>query len=339
MRAIEVTGPGVVRVVERPMPPAPGAGEVLVKVKTAGICGSDSHIYHGKNAFATYPRIIGHEFAGEVAATGAAVADLKAGDRVTVDPVVSCGRCYACRIGRNNVCQEINVLGVYRDGGFCDYIAVSASQVHRLPAGLAWEQAALIEPYTIAAQSAAQGRLTGDDTVLICGAGPIGLVLLEAAKIAGARAAIFDIVDSRLERAVALGADLAVNSRSGDLVGEIMRFTGGNGASLIFEATGNVKILELCITHLAAIAGRIVVLGFGPVPAQVPPVELMRRELELIGTRLNLNRFPQVIGWFEKGLVHPDRIISHVINMKDIKQAFDLMEQPPADVCKVVLRF
>lgn len=339
MKAIEVTSPGAVHVVERPMPPAPGANEVLIRVKTAGICGSDIHIYHGKNAFATYPRIVGHEFAGEVVKTGAAVEGVKVGERVAVDPVVSCGRCYACRLGRNNVCKEVNVLGVHRDGGFCDYVTVNGSQVHKLPDGLSWEHAALIEPYTIAAQSAAQGRLTGNDTVLICGAGPIGLVLLEAAKIAGARVAIIDIVDSRLERAKALGADLAVNSQKSDIVEEVMRFSEGNGASLIFEATGNVKILELCVKELAAIAGRIVVLGFGPEPAAVPPIELMRRELELIGTRLNLQRFPAVIGWFEKGLVHPEQIISHVFAMQDIKQAFDLTEQQPAEVCKIVLKF
>lgn len=339
MRAIEVTSPGIVRVVDRPMPPAPGPDEVLVRVKTAGICGSDIHIYHGKNAFATYPRIVGHEFAGEIVTTGREVKTVQAGDRVAVDPVIACGRCYACRLGRNNVCQAINVLGVHRDGGFCDYITVKASQVHKLPAGLSWEHAALIEPYTIAAQSAAQGRLSANDTVLICGAGPIGLVLLEAAKIAGARVAVMDIVDSRLKRAKALGADLTVNPQSGDIVKELMAFSGENGASLIFEATGNVRILELCIKELAAIAGRIVVLGFGPEPAQVPPIELMRRELELIGTRLNLNRFPEVIGWFEKGLVHPGEIISHVFAVQEVEKAFDLMEKQPADVCKIVLRF
>jgi L-gulonate 5-dehydrogenase len=339
MKAIEVTNPGTVRIVERPLPPAPGTNEVTVKVKTAGICGSDIHIYHGQNAFATYPRVVGHEFAGEIVKTGSAAAGFKAGEHVAVDPVVSCGHCYACLIGRNNVCKTVNVLGVHRDGGFCEYINVNASQVHKLPTGLSWEHAALIEPYSIAAQSAVQGRLRGDDTVLICGAGPIGLVLLEAAKIAGARVVILDIMDKRLSRAKSLGADLVINSQNNDVTREVMNFTGGNGASLIFEATGNVKVLEQCIKELAAIAGRVVVLGFGPDPAQVPPLELMRRELEIIGTRLNLNRFPEVIGWFEKGLVHHEQIISHVFDMQDVKQAFDLTEQQPGDVCKIVLKF
>lgn len=339
MRAIEVTTPGQVNIVERPMPGEPAVGQVLIRVKAVGICGSDVHIYHGKNAFATYPRIIGHEFAGEVVRTGSEVTHIVAGDRVAVDPVISCGHCYACRIGRNNVCKSLNVFGVHRDGGFCEYILVAANQVHKVPDTLPWEYAALIEPYTIAAQSAAQGRLSGTDTVLVCGAGPAGLVILEGVKIAGARVAVMDLVDGRLERAKALGADLVINPQKTDVVEELMKFTNGDGASLIFEATGNVKVLELCIKQLAAVAGRVVVLGFGPEPAQIPQIELMRRELELIGTRLNLNRFPQVINWFEKGLVHPDRIISHTFQMEDIRRAFDLIDNYPEQVCKIVLKF
>lgn len=337
MKAIEVTQPGEVNIVERPMPGQPAPGEVLIRVKTAGICGSDLHIYHGKNAFATYPRVVGHEFAGEVVQVGEGILHVKSGDKVAVDPVVSCGKCYACRIGRNNVCQALNVMGVHRDGGFREYVLVNGSQVYRLPENIAWEHAALIEPYSIAAQCAAQGRLTASDTVMICGAGPIGLVLLEAAKIAGARVAIMDILDSRLERAQALGADLIINSQKCDPVAELMKFTDGDGASLIFEATGNVKVLELCIKQLAAVAGRIVVLGFGPETVQFAQIDLMRKELELIGTRLNLNRFPQVIGWFEQGLVHPDKILTHTFEAANVKTAFEITETNPEDVCKIVL--
>ena len=339
MKVVEVIKPGQLRVTERPMPEGPAADEVLIRVKAAGICGSDVHIYHGKNAFATYPRIVGHEFAGEVVRVGENVVHLKEGDPVTVDPVVSCGTCYACRIGRNNVCQHLNVLGVHRDGGFREYIAVKGAQVHRLPPGLPWEHAALVEPYTIAGQCAVQGRLTGSDTVLICGAGPIGLVLLEAAKIVGARTAVMDMLDSRLKRAQGLGADLTINSQTHDVAEELRRFTGGDGASLIFEATGNVRVLELCVKQLAAVAGRIVVLGFGPETLQITQLDLMRKELELIGTRLNLNQFPRVVEWFSKGQVHPEAILSHVFEANEVQAAFDLMDQHPEEVCKMVLKF
>lgn len=312
---------------------------MLIQVRAGGVCGSDLHIFHGTNPFATYPRVIGHEFAGQVVMTGSDVTQLAVGDKVAIDPVVSCGECYACHIGRPNVCCRLQVLGVHRDGGFQEFIAVDAAKAHKLPDNLPWEHAALVEPFTIAAQSASQGRLNGSDTVLICGAGPIGLVLLQVAKMHGARAAVMDVQDSRLERAHKLGADLIINSRRQDLVAEMMRFTDGDGASLIFEATGNIKVMEQCIREIAAIAGRVVILGMGSDTAQIAPVDFMRRELEVIGTRLSLNKFPQVIEWFRDGKVNPAGIISHVFPAGEIQQAIDLSGNAQQDVCKIVLTF
>lgn len=339
MMAIQITKPNQIEVVERQKPGEPGAGRVLVRVKAAGICGSDVHIYHGTNKFATYPRIPGHEFAGEIVQVGAGVTDLKVGDRVAVDPVVSCGQCYACGIGRHNVCKTVNVLGVHRDGGFQEYVEVEAAKAYKLPDKITWEQAAMVEPFSIAAQSTAQGRLTASDTVLICGAGPIGLVILQAAKMVGAKVAIMDVVDSRLERAKEMGADLVINSRRTDAAEEMMRFSDGDGASLIFEATGNIPVLEMCINKIAANAGRVVVLGMSPEPARIAPVEFMRRELEVIGTRLNRNMFPQVIRWFSEGLVDADKLISHTFAAKDAQRALELIDNHPDDVCKVILKF
>ena len=197
MKAVVVEKPGSIAVVERDIPEIT-ENQVLVKVKAAGICGSDVHIFHGKNAFATYPRVVGHEFVGEVVKVGSQTENIAVGDRVAVDPVVSCGHCYACRIGRHNVCSSLQVMGVHRDGGFQEYVAADYRQAYKLPDNLPWEIAATVEPYSIGAQVAHRGRLTGDDTVLICGAGPIGLIILQVAKMKGSRVAILDIVESRL---------------------------------------------------------------------------------------------------------------------------------------------
>ena len=339
MKAVTVSAPHVIAFADQPEPKDLSGGEVLIRVRAGGICGSDLHIFHGTNPFATYPRVIGHEFAGEVVATGADVTHLAVGDKVAVDPVVSCGSCYACSIGRPNVCRHLQVLGVHRDGGFQELIAVDGAKAHKLPSDIPWEHAALVEPFTIAAQSAAQGRLSGSDTVLICGAGPIGLVLLQVAKMHGARTVVMDILDSRLQRAAALGADHTINSRSQDLVAEMLRFTDGNGASLIFEATGNIKVMEQCIREIAAIAGRVVILGMGTDVLNIAPVDFMRRELEVIGTRLSLNKFPQVVEWFRDGKVNPAGIISHVFPASEIQAAIDLTGNPGQDVCKIVLTF
>ncbi|VBB09620.1 Hypothetical protein LUCI_4915 [Lucifera butyrica] len=339
MKAIEIFEPGKIGIKERPIPDLK-ENEVLVKVKAAGICGSDVHIYHGKNVFATYPRVAGHEFAGEIVKIGSQVTGLMAGDRVVVDPVISCGRCYPCRIGRHNVCRNLNVLGVHRDGGYQEYVAVAAANTYKLPGNISWEVAALVEPYTIAAQVIDRGRLTAEDTVLICGAGPIGLILLQAVKMAGAKVAIMDIIETRLDKAGKMGADLVIHAERRDLVQEIMTFTDQNGASLILEATGNANVLETCIHRIASAAGRVVVLGFSTEPpVKIPQVDIMSRELEIIGTRLNNHKFPQVTEWFVKGLVEPEQVISHTFKFHEVQTAFELIDTNPAEVCKIVLRF
>lgn len=338
MKAIEVTKPGKIAIVERAIPDIK-EDEVLVKVKAAGICGSDVHIYHGKNAFATYPRVVGHEFVGEIMKVGSQVENIKIGDRVAIDPVLSCGHCYPCRIGRHNVCKNLNVLGVHRDGGYQQYIAVAGTSAYRLPEHISWKIAALVEPYTIAAQVIDRGRLTVDDTVLICGAGPIGLVILQAAKMVGARVAIMDILETRLQRAKEMGADLIINAKNSDMTKEMMAFSNNEGASLIFEATGNINVLETCIQSIAAPAARVVVLGFTPELIKIPQVTIMSRELDIIGTRLNNKKFPQVIEWFAKGLVQPEKILTHTFTFDEAEQAFELTDTNPEEVCKIVLIF
>ena len=338
MKAIEVTKPGQIVVVERPTPEIT-ENEVLVKVKAAGICGSDVHIYHGKNAFATYPRVVGHEFVGEIEKVGSQVENLKVGDRVAVDPVVSCGHCYPCRIGRHNVCKQLNVMGVHRDGGYQQYVAVAGTSAHKIPENISWEIAAMIEPYTIAAQVLDRGRLTAADTVLICGAGPIGLVILQAVKMAGARVAIMDVIETRLNWAKEMGADLVINAKTSDMTKEMMAFTNNEGASLILEATGNINVLETCIHSIASPAGRVVVLGFSTELVKIPQVDIMSRELEIIGTRLNNKKFPQVIEWFREGLVQPEKILTHTFTFDEAQKAFEMNDTNPENVCKIVLTF
>ena len=338
MKALEISSPGKIVVVDRPIP-EPAADEVLIRVKAAGICGSDTHIYHGKNAFATYPRVVGHEFVGEIAGCGKDITDLPLKTPVTVDPVLACGHCRPCRIGRPNVCTNLQVLGVHTDGGFQEYIAVKRCNVYPLPPGISWEKAALIEPYSIAAQVKERGRITKEDIVLICGAGPIGLIILQMAKMIGAKTAIMDIVNSRLEKAATMGADLVINSKTQNVVEKMLAFSDNEGASLIYEATGNISVLETCITKIAARAGRIVVLGFTQELVKIPQVSIMSRELDIIGTRLNSKKFPEVISWFAEKKVQPEKILSHSFPFEKIKDAFARMEEDPDSVCKVVLIF
>ena len=242
MKVIQVNKPGELEIAEKPMPEAPGCGEAIVRIRAAGICGSDVHIFHGKNPFATYPRVIGHEAAGEVVQVGQEVANVQVGDHVAIDNVFSCGKCYACRVARHNVCSSVKVLGVHIDGIFAEYVKIPADHLYVLPKELAWEMAATVEPYAIAAESIHKGKVTADDSVLICGAGPIGLVILQACKSIGARVLVTDVVDSRLAKARNMGADRTVNTRKEELSKAVMDFTAGEGINVAMEATGVIPV-------------------------------------------------------------------------------------------------
>lgn len=338
MKTIVIRKPGEIIIEKREIPTIT-ENQVLIKVKVAGICGSDVHIFHGKNAFATYPRVVGHEFAGEIVDLGKNVKHLSKGMHVVADPVIACGKCAPCLSGRPNVCRSLKVMGVHQDGGFQEYVAVNAEQIYPIANTLPWKIAATVEPFSIGAQVAHRGRLSASDTVLICGAGPIGLIILQVAKMIGARVAIMDIVESRLKKAKYMGADLTIHGKEKDFVQELMNFTKGDGATLIYEATGNTKILSRCIREAVAPAGRIVVLGFTTEEFPIRQVDIMSRELEIIGTRLNNHRFPEVINWFKKGKVHPLEIITNVFPAEKAEEAFTIGAKHPESVLKVILSF
>jgi len=198
MKAICVTAPNQLIIEERPKPAISHDDEVLIKVKAGGICGSDIHIYHGTSSVATYPRVIGHEIVGEIEARGASVYQFSIGDRVIIDPVISCGDCYQCRIGRSNVCGKLQVRSVHVDGGYQEYVVVPAKSIYHIPDHLSWEEAVMIEPFTIAEQVCSRAELKADDVVFIMGAGPVGLSILKRVKLSGATCYISDIMDNKL---------------------------------------------------------------------------------------------------------------------------------------------
>lgn len=181
MHSVVIEKPGQLVIQQRPLP-QPAANEVRVKIKFAGICGSDVHIYHGHNPFARYPRVIGHEFFGVIDQVGCDVDPQRIGERVAVDPVVSCGHCYPCSIGRPNVCTELQVIGVHRDGGFSDYACAPARNAYRIPHSISDRHAAMVEPFTIGANITAHLQPTADDIALIYGAGPMGLTVIQTLK-------------------------------------------------------------------------------------------------------------------------------------------------------------
>ena len=199
MLSVVVEKPNEMAVRERPQP-TPGPDEVRVRVRYAGICGSDVHILHGKNPFVVYPRVIGHEFVGRIDAVGDGVDHARVGELVAVDPVISCGRCHACLMGRRNVCRFLQVIGVHRDGGFSEYMTAPAANAYAIPPDMSATSSAIIEPFAVAAQVTSRTGVVDSDIALIYGAGPVGLNILQVLTgVYGIRALITDQVDERLD--------------------------------------------------------------------------------------------------------------------------------------------
>ncbi|WP_246793379.1 Zn-dependent oxidoreductase [Burkholderia perseverans] len=340
MLSVVVDRPNSLSVREMPLP-QPAAGEVRVRVRYAGICGSDLHIYRGHNPFVSYPRIIGHEFVGRVEALGEGVDAARLGELVAVDPVISCGQCQACRIGRRNVCRKLVVLGVHRDGGFSEYVCAPAANAYRIPEGIADSCAAIVEPFAVAANVTARTGVLPDDVALIYGAGTVGLTILQVLKrVHGVRAFITDRLDERLALARRCGAadDETINTGEEE-IGEALQTRGVDGGpTLIFDAVGHPSILEEAV-RLAAPAGRIGLLGFSSAPSAIAQQELTKKELTLAASRLNCAMFPTVIDWLERGLVTPESIVTHKVDFRDVGSAFELAEHSPKDTCKVLLDF
>ncbi|MCM2494381.1 Zn-dependent oxidoreductase [Burkholderia glumae] len=340
MLSVVVDRPNSLSVREMPLP-QPAAGEVRVRVRYAGICGSDLHIYRGHNPFVSYPRIIGHEFVGRVEALGEGVDATRLGELVAVDPVISCGRCQACRIGRRNVCRKLVVLGVHRDGGFSEYVCVPAANAYRIPEGIADSCAAVVEPFAVAANATARTGVLPDDVALVYGAGTVGLTILQVLKrVYGVRAFITDRLDERLALARRCGAaeDETINAGE-EAIGEALEKRGVEGGpTLIFDAVGHPSILEEAV-RLAAPAGRIGLLGFSSTPSSVAQQELTKKELTLAASRLNCAMFPTVIGWLERALVTPESIVTHKVDFREVGRALELAEQSPKNACKVLLDF
>ncbi|MFL5334204.1 MAG: zinc-binding alcohol dehydrogenase family protein [Geminicoccaceae bacterium] len=338
MVAIAVTAPGVLDITAAPGPGQPGPGEVLVRVQRAGICGSDIHILHGSNPFARYPRVIGHEFAGVVAETGPGVSAVAPGHRVVVDPVLACGHCYPCRAGRPNVCSNLEVLGVHRDGGFRDHVVVPEANCIRVPDNVPIEIATLAEPFAVAANVLSRTGIGAEDTVLIYGAGTVGLTVLQVARLHGARCIVSDMDGARLERARLYGAAVVLDPRSDNVPEAVRGENDGLGPTVVIDGAGIPALLEEAC-RVASPAGRVGLLGFSPGPCNVSQQQIVAKELTLVGSRLNRRFIAQVVEWMAQGKLRPGDMITQTIPATDARAAFSLVENEPQKTVKVHLDF
>ncbi len=333
MKVVVLEAPGRVRIEERPIP-EPGEGQALVRVSTGGMCGTDLASYRGSNPLVAYPIVPGHELCGEVVDVRGD-GPFSPGDRVVVDPVRSCGSCRPCRLGRPNCCEDIRVMGVHRDGGWAEYIIVDINRLFHAPEGVPPEVAALCEPYAIGAYANQRGEVREGESVVVIGAGTIGLAALQVAKARGARVLSVDVVPRKLELARRMGADMAVDAR-GDVEGAVREFTGGEGPDVVIEAVGRPETMRRAV-ELAAPAGRVVAVGVVGGDISFPGPVFYRKELDFRGSRNSLGQFPQVIRWIGEGKLTPDRMITHRFPMERAGEALAFMDAHPEEVSKIVL--
>ena len=234
-----MTRPG--EIIFRDIPiPEPAAGQVLVKIKRIGICGSDIHVYHGEHPFTKYPVTQGHEVSGCIAKVGQGVEGFQAGQKVTIEPQVYCGKCYPCTHGKYNLCSSLKVMGFQTTGTGSQYFAVDASKVDLLPEGMTYDEGCMIEPLAVTVHAAKRFPDIEGARVVIMGAGPIGILLAQSCKALGAaKVLITDVSDYRLELAKSVGADCAVNTRNADFNQVLLDTFGPDKADVIYDCAGN----------------------------------------------------------------------------------------------------
>jgi len=252
MKAIQLEKPQSFRVIDAPEPAAPGPGEALVRIQRIGICGTDYGGYLGKMPFFSYPRIPGHELGVEVLAVGKGVANVKPGDRCSVEPYMNCQRCYACRCGRGNCCENLKVLGVMMDGGMTERIVLPARKLH--PANqLMPEQCALVETLAIGCHAINRGNPQPGEHALVIGAGPIGLSVIEFAKLSGAKTIAMDMNERRLEfvREKMSLTDTLPTKGDGEELKRLAEMTNGQLADVVIDATGSNKSMSQALNYCA----------------------------------------------------------------------------------------
>jgi len=336
MRAVVISKPGRAAVAEITPPQTTAPTDVLIRTLAVGICGSDVGIFRGKSPFVTYPRIPGHELAGEVVAVGRDVTHIAPGARVVVDPVISCGSCYACRVGRANCCANLRVVGVHVDGGMAEYLAVNRKQVYPVSNSLPPHLAVMCEPMSIGLQACVRGRICEDDKLVIIGAGSIGLMVLLAAKAKGAQVLISDIVPYRLQLAEEFGADRTVNSQQSDLFAAVSRFTDGEGASVVIEAVGAPSTISQAFS-LACAAGRVVILGITNQSIEFPLQKIIGRELDVYGSRVNNGLFPQAIEMVERHQSLLAKLVNEIVDFHSLDDATRIFLDRPGEAGKLVV--
>jgi L-iditol 2-dehydrogenase len=322
--------------------PVPDPFDVLVQVAACGICGSDVHGYDGTSGRRIPPIVMGHEAAGIVAAVGSEVSGFAVGDRVTFDSTVYCGVCAFCRKGEVNLCDNRQVVGVScgdyrRAGAFAEYVAVPARIVYKLPDNLAFAEAAMLEAVSVALHAVAVSKLGGGETALVIGAGMIGLLTLQAARVAGcSQVFVADIDETRLKSAADLGADKTIQASGEELTKEILRLTEGRGVDVVLEAVGRNETIAAAIDCVRK-GGTVTLIGNITPQVNLPLQKVVSRQIRLQGSCASSGEYPEAMELMAAGKIRVGPLITAVAPLSDGPAWFDRLHSGEPNLMKVVL--
>lgn len=322
--------------------PEIGGNDVLVQVKACGICGSDIHGYDGSSGRRIPPLVMGHEAAGVVAEVGRQVSNFKAGDHITFDSTVSCGECYFCRRGSINLCDNRMVLGVScgeyrRHGAFAEYVSVPQHICYQLPSDLPFEHAAMIEAVSVAVHAANRTPVTLGDTAVVVGSGMIGLLAIQAIRLAGCSQVIaVDLDAGRLEKARALGADIGLKADEVDVPEHVRKLTGGRGADVVLEVVGATPTIKTAIES-ARKGGAITLVGNLAPNVEMPLQSIVTRELSVYGTCASSGEYPACIDLLASGAIRVEDMITATASLDEGVDWFARLYAGEPGAMKVIL--
>ena len=320
---------------------------VLVKVKYASICGSDQHIFKGEfHPRTKLPLIPGHDFAGVIEEIGKDVKNLSTGEKVTVDPIIWCGICAACKAGHYPACTSLKLIGIDLDGGFAEYVSVPSHMVYKVPDHISDEHGALVEILSIGFHASARAGLEKDDDILIVGSGKVGQSILHSAKtMTGGKIILADILDERLSIASSTFPDIyTINIRQTDPIVFVEELTDGKGVDIAFEAVGHEVPVEgrynsvrTCINAIKG-GGKVCVLGLSDHPSEILMKELIWKEARIIASRVSHGEFSKAIEALGNGTLNPGSMITGILNLEDAQKGFELLEKEPGKHLKILLK-
>ncbi|VTT98032.1 zinc-type alcohol dehydrogenase : Alcohol dehydrogenase GroES domain protein OS=Pirellula staleyi (strain ATCC 27377 / DSM 6068 / ICPB 4128) GN=Psta_0941 PE=4 SV=1: ADH_N: ADH_zinc_N [Gemmataceae bacterium] len=338
MRAIQLEQPKQFRVIDVPEPPAPGPGDAVVKIHRVGICGTDLSGYLGKMPFFSYPRIPGHELGVEVVAVGPDVTSVKVGDRAAIEPYINCQTCYSCTRGHTNCCENHKTLGVHIDGGLQPLFTIPARKLH-VSKTLTFDQLALVETLGIGLHAVNRANPRADETVLVIGAGPIGLSVIEFAKLTGARVVVMDINEQRL-RFVREKMGVADTIQAQGFEADRDAFTeltGGKLGNVVVDATGSAKSM-MAAYNFVGFAGRLVWVGITQDPLTVTQPLMHRREMTFLASRNAVSpEFTRIVRLIEGGVIDTRPWITHSVPFDAMIGEFPNWLKPETGVVKAIV--